>query len=129
MYEKCDFDVSIKGERYNVYSDDIRKTVISLACNYGVAASNVQKVIQAVAQNIFKYTFEDNLPSTQTVLNMIDEAYVVSQVQVMEGILNSNDATLHSDGTRRDHKKIVSHQLSLSNGETFYLDFYITSCI
>ena len=65
LYEKCDFDVSIKGERYNVYSDDIRKTVISLACNYGVAASNVKKVIEAVAQNIFKYTFEDNLPSTQ----------------------------------------------------------------
>ena len=82
-----------------------------------------KKVIEAVALNIFKYTFEDNLPSTQTVLNMIDEAYVVSQVQVMEGILNSNDATLHSDGTSRDHKKIVSHQLSLSNGETFYLGY------
>ena len=54
---------------------------------------------------------------------MIDEVYVVAQVQVMEGILNSNDATLHSDGTRRDHKKIVSHQLSLSNGKTFYLGY------
>ncbi|GFR74879.1 hypothetical protein ElyMa_000440800 [Elysia marginata] len=59
---------------------------------------------------------------------MVDEGYVISQVQVMEGVLNSNNVTVHSDGTSRDHKKIVGHQLSLSNGETFYLGYVPVAC-
>ena len=89
LYEKCDVEVNIKGDKYNVYSDDIRKTAIGLVSGAGVSAANVRKAIEIVAQNVFKYVFKDNLPSMQTVLNMVDEGYVLSQVQVMEGVLNS----------------------------------------
>ena len=54
---------------------------------------------------------------------MMDEGYALSQMQVVENVLISNHAKIHSDGTSRDQKKIVGHQISTSLGYTFYLGF------
>ena len=50
LYKKCDVEINVKGDKYNVYSDDIRKTAIGLVCD-------VRKAIEIVSQIIFKYVF------------------------------------------------------------------------
>ena len=55
---------------------------------------------------------------------MMDEGYALSQIQVVENVLKSNHAKINFDGTSRDQKKIVGHQISTSLGDIFYL-----SCI
>ena len=47
----------------------------------------------------------------------------ISNFQVAEKVLDSDNVTLHSDGTSRDHKKVLSHQLTLDDGTTLYLGF------
>ena len=44
-------------------------------------------------------------------------------MQVVENILKSNHAKIHSDGTSLDQKKIVGHQISTSVGDTSYLGY------
>ena len=44
-------------------------------------------------------------------------------MQVVENVLKSNHAKIHSDGTSLDQKKIVGHQISTSLGDTFYLGY------
>ena len=44
-------------------------------------------------------------------------------MQVVENVLKSNHAKIHSDGTSLHQKKIVGHQISTSLGETFYLGY------
>ena len=70
-----------------------------------MAASNVSKAIEIVADHIFDHKFEEKLPCMQTAVNMGDEDYAVSQMQVVENVLKSDNVTLHSDGTSRDQKK------------------------
>ena len=58
-----------------------------------------------------------DLPCVQTVLNMADEGhFILSKLQIAETVLESKDATLHTDGTTRDHNKIVGQQISLPSG-------------
>ncbi|GFO20613.1 hypothetical protein PoB_004711800 [Plakobranchus ocellatus] len=57
---------------------------------------------------------------SKTAINMVDEGQVISNIQTVEAVLKSSNCTLHSDGTSRDHKKIVGTQLSLDNGDVFF---------
>ena len=54
---------------------------------------------------------------------MCDEGYAISQVQATEAILKSQNITIHSDGTSRDTKKVVSEQISTGGNETLFLGF------
>ena len=115
--------VNLKSNCNNQYTDDVRRTVICLQSQAGVSARNVSKAIQIVADNIFHCKFQEQLPCAQTVLNIVDEGLVISNLQVAEKINESKHVTLHSDGTSRDHKKVVGHQVTLDSGETLYLGF------
>lgn len=109
----------------NRFSDNIRQTVLDLK-GEAVPASRCSKVIKLVAKGIFNHHFADqDLPTTQTTLNICDEGQVLSTIQVAEKVLESNNATLHTDATSRDHKKFVSQQITLNSGETLSLGFYI----
>ncbi|KAK3699992.1 hypothetical protein RRG08_004552, partial [Elysia crispata] len=44
-------------------------------------------------------------------------------IQSAESAIAADNITLHSDGTSRDGKKIVGHQMSVDDGCVFYLDF------
>ena len=44
-------------------------------------------------------------------------------MQVVENVLKSNHAKIHSDGTSLDQKKIFGHQISTSLGDTSYLGY------
>ena len=69
---------------------------------------------------MFNHKFK-NLPSAQCATNMLHEGFVLSNIQVAESAIAA--ITLHSDGTSRDGKKIVGHQLSVDDGSVLYLGF------
>lgn len=106
----------------NAYTKDLRRTVIQLQCEAGVTASNVSKVIKTVSENIFHHTFE-KLPCERSALRMCDEGYAISQVQAAGAVLEASNITIHSDGSSRDTKKIVSEQISTDKGKTIYLGY------
>ena len=115
-------DVSLKRDK-NAYTDDVRKAVLLLQSAAGVAASKVARAIDIVSSNIFHHEFKESLPSTQTALNICDEGFVLSNMQSAEAILSSTNVTLHSDGTSRDQKKVVGHQLTVDSGDHFFLGY------
>ncbi|GFS13008.1 hypothetical protein ElyMa_003126000 [Elysia marginata] len=121
--EKERGEINLKSDAKNAFSDELRQTVISLVCDAGVSAAKVSDTIQIVSENIFNYKITQPLPCAQTVVNMCDEGFVLSNLQVAQSIVSNDYATLHSDGTSRDGKKIVGTQLSLSDGSTLYLGF------
>ena len=114
-----DIDVSLKRDK-NAYTDDVRKAVLLLQSEAGVAAAKVARAIDIVSSNIFHHEFKESLTSTQTALNICDEGFVLSNMQSAEAILSSTNVTLHSDKTSRDQKKVVGHQLRLIRGITFF---------
>ena len=67
-----------------------------------------------MAKHTFDYQFSESLPCAQSCLNMNIEGLAIANFRVAERVLESNNVTLHLDGTSRDHKKVVnvSHQLS-----------------
>ena len=116
-------DVSIKTSENNTYADNVRRTAILLQSEASVATGNAKKVIEIVANHIFDYQFSESLPCAQSCLNMNIEGLVISNFQVAERVLESNNVTLHLDGKSRDHKKVVCHQFTIDDGTTLYLDF------
>ena len=114
----------LKGKKNTVYSDCVRQVVLALLCQADVAAGNVAKCIKIVSECLFNYNIDlSSLPCKQSVINIMYEGLAISNYQVVENALSRNDVTLHSDGTSRDHKKIVNHQITLDNGETYFLGF------
>ena len=75
----------------NAYADDVRKPVLLLQSEAGVAAANVARAIDIVSCNIFHHEFKESLPSTQTALNICDEGFVLSNMQSAEAILSSTN--------------------------------------
>ena len=94
--------MKLKSNSKNDFTDDVRRTVISLICDSGVSAAKVGDVIKIVSENIFNNKMTQPLPCAQTAINMCDEGLVLSNLQVAQSLLNNDYATLHSDGTSRD---------------------------
>jgi hypothetical protein len=73
-----------------------------------IAATKCAEVIQSVAKWIFEKEIPPtDLPSSSTVVNMMDRAQVLAKHQVAEEILASDRWDLHSDGTSRDTNKFM----------------------
>ena len=100
-----DINVRLKSNHKNSYTDDVRHTVISLISGAGVSASKVGDVMTIIAQKRFHHKFSDPLPCAQSCINMLDESFVMSNIQLAESILKTKHTTLHSDGTSRDGGK------------------------
>ena len=114
---------TLRGEK-NRFSDNVRKTVMQLQGDGNVPAGKCSKVIQIIAENLFKTTFDDkDLPCLQTAVNIADEGHVLAKIQATEQMLTAANYTLHADGTGRNGQKIVAHQISLDNGSTLSLGF------
>ena len=67
-------------------------------------------VIQIIAENLFKTTFDDkDLPCLQTAVNIADEGHVLAKIQATEQMLTAANYTLHADGTGRNMARRSSH--------------------
>ena len=97
LEKKSVFDalnIDLKFTENNQYSDDVRKTLISLQVEGGVAAANVSKVIKIVSQNILHHKFTQKLLCAQAAINMFDEGFFINYFQVAESVINSTNITL-----------------------------------
>ena len=111
-------------EEKNCFSDATRQTLIELQGDGSVPASKCKTVIKAVAKHLFNTNLDEkDLPRLQTAINVADEGHILTKFQAAEKMLAGENLTLHTDGTSRNGKKIVGHQISLDSGETLSLCF------
>ena len=126
-YQRADSDsqkLETRKMEHNEFTESVRKTMIQLQGEADVAACKCRQAVQIVGKQLFGQTLSDaDLPCVQTVLNMADEGHFMSKLQIAEIVLESKDVTLHTDGTARDHNKIVGQQISLPSGATLSLGF------
>ena len=108
----------------NQFTDEIRQTVLQLQADANISASRCATVIKIVAGNLFGHDLSDkDLLCKQTSLNIADEGQVLCQIQAAEKLLSTENSTLHTDGSSRDHTKYVGQQITLDTGETLSFGF------
>ena len=108
----------------NQFTMEVEKCVMQLATECEVSAQKCGRVIQAVSKNIFNVDImEKDLPSENTVINMVDRAHVLAKYQVAEEMSESEQWDYHFDGTTRDNKKILGQQVTLSTGKNLSVGF------
>ena len=62
-------------------------------------AGKCSKVIQIIAENLSKTTFDNkDLPCLQTALNTADEGLDLTKIQATEKMLTADSSTLHAEG-------------------------------
>ena len=106
----------------NRFSDEIRRTVLTLQAEGNVPATRCADVIRIVSSTLFNVHIPaSDLPCPQTSINISGEGAVLASVQATEAVLNSENCTLHTDGTSRSQKKFVSQQFTLDNKVTITL--------
>ena len=106
------------------YTEEVQKTVMELVGEKEVSSKNCCGVIQAVAHWMFGKNIQtSDLPCPNTAVNLMDKAHVLSKFQVAESIMDASAWNLHSDGTSRDHKKIVGQQIALDTGRILSAGF------
>ena len=101
--------VTKEGKQYN---DKVRRVYMELL-SLGVAVGKVSKVVKTVVEGITDKKI-DSLPSKGLTSHLQTEAQIISQYQMGDLIMNTQNATLHLDGTKKKFKEYGSFQLSLA---------------
>ncbi|XP_064622531.1 uncharacterized protein LOC135484780 [Lineus longissimus] len=108
----------------NRFTDELELCAMELSGECEVASARVRKVIQCVSKWLHGQNIKDgDLPSASTVCNFVDRAHVLAKLQVAEECSESKCWDLHSDGTSRDHNKIIGKQITLESGQTRSVGF------
>ena len=114
--------LNTRDKMHNRFTDAMRLTLIELQGKANVPSTQCAAAIKIVAKNLFNTELgKQDLPSTQTAINVGDEGGVLAQCQVAEKMLKSKNITLHSDGTSRGGHKLVSEQVNLDCGTSLTL--------
>ena len=107
--------IQLTRDDSNEYSEDIKKTTISLIAAL-VSAEKCPYVIQAVARYLFHREIPIKvLPSERTVCRYADQGHVLGKLQVAEAVVHCK-FDLHVDGTSRDKKRFVGQQVTTAEG-------------
>ena len=123
--EKSQNVVTKDGQRY---TSDVVKAVIELVGEAEVPAVRCGRVIHIVSKNIFHNEIPlTELPSERTTLRYADQGHVLSKIHVASKLEGCGAYDLHSDGTTKDHRKYVGHQVTLDSGESMSLGFTMVS--
>ena len=105
------------------YTDEVKTCVIQLMGESDVSAAKVGKVIQTVTSHLTGNKLElAELPSKTTALHFADIGHALTKFQIFNEI-TSQRFDLHLDGTSRDHKKVVGHQVTLQDRRQLSLGF------
>ena len=114
---KSDAIVTRTDDRGKPYTENVEKCIMHLMGECDVPSTKFSNVIKAVSKWIFQKEVPlSQLPSSSTCVNMMDRAHVLSKYRVAETIQQSERIDLHSDGTSRDHKKIIGQQFNCGHG-------------
>ena len=88
------------------------------------AASRCGEVIKTMITTLTdKYIPETDLPSTKTVCRFIKHAGTIGKLQIGETLSNSSHFDLNLDGTTKQGKKYLSHQITTDQGQSLSLGF------
>ena len=107
------------------YTDEVKTCVIQLMGpgESDVSAAKIGKVIQTVTSHLTGNKLElAELPSKTTALRFADIGHALTKIQIFNEI-TSQRFDLHLDGTSRDHKKVVGHQVTLQDRRQLSLGF------
>ena len=125
MRQKSQNVVTKDGQRY---TSDVVKAVIELVGEAEVPAVRCGRVIHIVSKNIVLNEIPlTELPSERTTLRYADQGHVLSKIHVASKLEGCGAYDLHSDGTTKDHRKYVGHQVTLDSGESMSLGFTMVS--
>ena len=94
------------------FTSDVEKCVMELVGECDVPTSKCGQIIQTVSKlhKVYDLSLKD-LPCSNTAVNMMDRACVLSTYQITEQMMSASAWNMHCDGTSRDHKKILGHQV------------------
>lgn len=91
--------------------------VIELVGKCETAAKNCGSIIDCVSRHLFGLSLEKkDLPSERTSIRFADKGHVLAKYHLVDTLIHSTNVDLHSDGTSRDHNKILGHQFSTDKG-------------
>ena len=117
-------NLKMREENSNKFTTDVIKCVVELIGEAEVSGKNCGKVIDVVSRNLFHVKLDPrDIPSERSSLRFADKGHVLAKCQLGEELLNSSCADLHSDGTSKDHTKVVGHQLSTDGGKMLSCGF------
>ena len=80
-------------------------------------ASENSNIIQIVARHLFDKKFTDEeLPSSSSALNFMNEAHILAKQQATESLLESQHFTFGQDATSRQKKHYLEKHVYLNDG-------------
>ena len=105
--------ITFENGRYN---NEVREVIMELL-SLNVSMSRVNDVIKCVISKLTKKSIR-RLPSAGVRSRLINEALILSQVQVKEAMESSDSNCLHGDGTSKYHRHYQNFQITTSSGKT-----------
>jgi hypothetical protein len=108
----------------NKFSEDIIKCVIELIGEAEVPADRCGQIIHIVSKHVHHVDIPlCDLPSKRSALRFSDRGHYLAKYHVAETLVNTKHWDLHSDGTSKDHRKFVGHQVTTADGNTLSCAF------
>ncbi|XP_035695511.1 uncharacterized protein LOC118429173 [Branchiostoma floridae] len=100
------------------FKDEVRLTYMKLL-SFNVSSRIVTPVVHAVLTTLVGFNTQlEDLPGHTFSQLIREEKNIVSTIHATENLENANLATLHSDGTSRDGKKVVGFQANTAKLRT-----------
>ena len=113
-----------KVDGSNKFTPDVIRCVMELIGEAEVPGTRCGRVMKIVVRHLFSQDMPlTEFPSERTALRMSDCAHALAKNQVGEALVHSKGYDLHSDGTDRDHNKVVGHQVTTKEQGTLSIGF------
>ena len=95
-------DLNVEATSQGRYSDEVRIVYQELVCKYGVSIRNCEGVVRSVIEGLTKAQV-GKLPKKDFASYMYEEGRVLSQIQVLDTLLDENQCnfTLGGDGASK----------------------------
>ena len=100
------------------YTNQLRMCIMELL-SMNVSINNVESVIRAVLR--LTESECERLPKRTMITELTVEGHTLAQAQLAEVLCNTENATLHSDGTSKFGHKYSGYQVSTSTGDSYTL--------
>lgn len=120
--------VRLKDPDTGYFTDAAKVCMMSLSGEHEIAAERCGRVIETVCRTVLDARVpESDLPSARSVGRSVDAGQVLSKMHVAEALSNSDRFDLHTDGTTKLGKKVVTQQVTTNVGQTFSCGFSVVA--
>ena len=116
--------IETREEGSKKFTKNVVKCVIQLIGETEVSAKNCGTAMKIVCDNLLDIQLNpEDLPSERSSLRFADQGHILAKHQIAEALLETSYSDLHSDGTTRDHRKYVGHQVTIDSGKSLSCGF------